>query len=317
MYTLTRQYDRDLAVATLVLNILLTATQIGYVADGLMTVSGQGWFLSLLFAVVTASGFLLSQFLLSRLRQKSLTRIYAWCLAALNAATISIMSVWGMTQLAEPWTARWYFGAFLAILIPLETMLLANMTVVLFSLTASVKVRGTAVIQPDRLSESMPLTALSPEVSLGAESSAQLETPEPELESEPPAEPVPAPQLAHEPAQELVLSKEPDTAPILTAQTGAATISFYEERVEVRLAAGGMSKRLWKDLHSELRRIGSIRWDGAEKSTSQEGGRLRLLTGRIVYPQSRGKKSKDKMENARLRHIEQLQQLLKSVIERY
>lgn len=96
MFTLTRQYDRDLAVATLVLNILLTATQIGYVADGLMTVSGQGLFLSLLFAVVTATGFLLSQFLLQSLclRQRSLTRVYAWCLAVINAGTISIMSVW-------------------------------------------------------------------------------------------------------------------------------------------------------------------------------------------------------------------------------
>lgn len=348
MSTKAKQYDGDLAVAALVLNIILTATQIGFVADGLMAVSGQGWFLSLLFAIVIATGLLHSQFVLNRLWIRDIPVRYAWCLAILTGAIISMMSVWGMTRLAEPWTYKWYFGAFLGALVPLETTLLANMTTETFALagdgwfSGSLTERLLAVVNPYKgKHESAPsgeTLGASSEASVAPSSrqataqdkSALAEVPpaalpaaqaEPVAQTEPAqsAKPTsPAPGIAPLRVKVETVQTEQESTPILTptlvSNTRQATYSFSGERVTV-VIHGEMSKRKWKDLHCQLRRISTIKFDDAT-STNQNGGRLRTLSGRVSFPERSGKKNKRKRENARQKHIEEVLEILKSVVER-
>lgn len=342
MSTTAKQYDGDLAVAALVLNIALTATQIGFVADGMMTVSSQGWFLSLLYAIVIATGLLHSQFVLNRLWSRSIPIRYAWCLAILTGAIIGMMSVWSMTRLAEPWTYKWYFGTFLGVLVPLQTTLLANMTTETFALAGkgwfagSLTERLLAVVLPYKgksetvkhrqgalhdatfIEEALAVSqdaAVAPssveatpqeETALAKETalSAYVEQTEPETPGTIPS-PVVVPEV-----------RKAEQTPILTSTTTNATYSFSGERVTI-VVHGEMSKRQWKELHSDLRRVSTINFDDAHKSTSQDGRWVRTLSGKVSFPERSGKKNRRKRENARQRHIEELLEILKSVVEHY
>lgn len=339
-----RQYDGDLAVATLALSFLLTATQIGFVADGLMMVSGQGWFLSLLFAIVIATGLLHSQFLMNRLFEKALPRRYAWLFGGLTAVITGLMSVWGMTRLSEAWTYKWAMGIFLGTLVPLQTTLLANMTTGMFALAGRNWYKGSlcekffAVVSTSRAevaqaAEARP--AQAPEETLGASS---VDTAAASLAPPPIAapEPVPSPAPLQASPREERLAEEPQptlssappsqdqsryhershNSPILNSESRIASFSFSEERVSIRIKSH-LSKRQWKDLHSRLRRVASITWDDVEKTTSQDGQRERILTGRVSYPDSRGKKNRKKREAARLRHLDELLRQLKELVAIY
>lgn len=359
MATTTKQYDGDLAVATLVLAFLLTLTQIGFVADGLMAVSGQGWFLSLLFAIVIATGLLHSQFVLTRLMEIALPRRYAWCFCGLTASITGMMSIYGMTALSQPWTYKWFLGAFLGSLVPLQTTLLANMTTGMFSLAGKnwyrgsisesvfsvvLSKRGKSLVAAQAPKASPPATlAPSLALTLAVEEEEKVleETPSSNAveQSPPPVVPGPAAPLAAEPpvtaakpvvpvvqssvqtTTQTVIKPTPLTTsePIFSSATRSATYSFNnEDRVTLRLHAG-MTKRQWKDLHSELRRLGGILWDDVEvtKEPSQDGSRVRTLSGKITFPEHKGKKTKQKRENARIRHMETLLDQLKAVVERY
>jgi hypothetical protein len=311
MSTLTRRYDGDLAVATLVLNLLLAATQIGFVADGLMMISEQGWFLSLLFAIVIASGLLFSQFALSRLWERSLNGHYAWCLGIFNASIIGLMSVWGMTQLSEPYTYRWYFGVFLGVLVPLQTTFLARISTEMFNLAGShkewfpgsytAKILTLARLRSDQKRESLEAVKL-PTV----------------------AQPEPISEVAlvkDEPTPVLVSEVEPEVKPqanradavILNSETALASISFTRERVSV-LIKSDLSKRQWKELHSKLRRVPGVIFEEVQKSLSDDGKPERSLSGRVIYPESKGNKNRQKRDSARLRHLESLLSQIKSLI---
>ena len=78
-----------------------------------------------------------------------------------------------------------------------------------------------------------------------------------------------------------------------------------------------MSKRKWKELHSQLRRVSFVTFDEAEKSQSQDGGRERILQGKITFPERKGKKNKKKRENARVRHLEMLNEQIQEIVDRF
>lgn len=361
MATTIKQYDGDLAVATLVLAFLLTLTQIGFVADGLMAVSGQGWFLSLLFAIVIATGLLHSQFVLTRLMEIALPRRYAWCFCGLTASITGMMSVYGMTALSQPWTYKWFLGAFLGSLVPLQTTLLANMTTGMFSLAGSnwyrgsisesvlsvvLFKRGKSLVTPPA-PKAEPSVTLAPSLTLTItvdEEKVLEETPSSDAveQSPPPVVPEPVAPMTSEPqvfaakpadpVSESSVKTDPEpiapaiqksapqtkSEPILTSATRRAIYSFDQERVSLKVH-GEMSKRQWKDLHSELRRVGGILWDDVEvqRDLSQEGARVRMLSGKILFPEHKGKKTKQKRENARIRYMETLLDQLKAVVELY
>lgn len=379
MSTATRQYDGDLAVATLVLSVLLTGTQIGFVADGMMMVTGQGWFLSLLFAIVIATGLLHSQFVSHRLWAKIMPRHYAWLFGALTATITGMMAIWGMTRLSEPWTYKWYLGAFLGALVPLQTMLLANMTSEMFLLAGNSWFAGSytqkivAVVQGRKQKRDTSVGGANPlevanadaEAALGA--SASVAPPKVIIaevlpDSESPALTVDgAPPLAlplqeelaqsldttddHLPAGDHIHSvqssetvgsspaltqpvstpvvvtqkpawheKVPVQTPSVTVDTPNARLSVAGNQVVIKVS-GELSKRKWKDIHLELRRVNHINWADASRAKGQDGPRERVLSGTISFPESKGKKNKKKREAQRAQHLEMLMQQLKAIVE--
>ncbi len=308
---ITRQYDGDLAVATIALNLILAATQIGFVADGLMMISGQSKFLSALFAIVIATGLLHSQFVSHRLWAKLLPRRYAWCFAGLTASITGLMAVIAMTQLAQPWTPKWYFGAFLGILVPLQTMFLANMTSELFLLaginwfTGSYCETIVAVVFPRPAPPlSHPLRETKIEETQSSDSKEELLTP------------IFSPVTTPAPSSIETTGPEQLLAPPSTIFFSDTTLSLHGEWVVIRVK-GDLSKRRWKELHSELRRTASINWGDATRAKHQDGRSERVLEGRIVFPKSTGKKNKKKRENSRAQHLEEILQQIKVVVSRH
>ena len=88
------------------------------------------------------------------------------------------------------------------------------------------------------------------------------------------------------------------------------------DRISVRVRRD-LSKRKWKDLHSELRRVQSVIWDNASNAVSEVGGRDRMLNGVILVPERKGKKNKKKREGARLRHLESVKAEVQNLVKRY
>lgn len=379
MSTATRQYDGDLAVATLVLSVLLTGTQIGFVADGMMMVTGQGWFLSLLFAIVIATGLLHSQFVSHRLWAKIMPRHYAWMFGALTATITGMMAIWGMTRLSVPWTYKWYLGAFLGALVPLQTMLLANMTSEMFLLAGNSWFAGSytqkivAVVQGRKQKRDTSVEDANPlevanadaETALGASASVappkviiaevlpDSESPELTVDGAPPqalplqeelaqsldttdnhlpaddhihsvqsSETVGSSPAASQPVSKPVAvtqkpvwhEKVPDQTPSLTVDTPNARLSVAGNQVVIKVS-GELSKRKWKDIHLELRRVNHINWADASRAKGQDGPRERVLSGTISFPESKGKKNKKKREVQRAQHLEMLMQQLKAIVE--
>lgn len=334
MSSQTRQYDGDLAVAALGLNILLTATQIGFVADGMMIAGRQGWFVSLLFALVIATGLLHSQFVLKRLWQRGLPTRYAWCFAALTGAITLVMAVWSMTRLAEPWTLRWYLGAYLGVMVPLQTTLLANMAGGVFELAGKDWFEGSlteklvSVVLPDwnlvcPEKPAKPTTQLEHALGVSQEASVapspvdrsvpaekalaeladEVEIQPSDLAAAPLAVPVFLPSCEQQPAAEFV------------STTRKATISFNGEQVSLRVSSA-MPKRKWKEMHSEIRRIASIEWGDARKAVDRGGVRERSLSGTVIFPERHGRKGGNQ-QHARQKHRQELLELLKRVVDRY
>lgn len=379
MSTATRQYDGDLAVATLVLSVLLTGTQIGFVADGMMMITGQGWFLSLLFAIVIATGLLHSQFVSHRLWAKIMPRHYAWLFGALTATITGMMAIWGMTRLSDPWTYKWYLGAFLGALVPLQTMLLANMTSEMFLLAGDSWFAGSytqkivAVVRGQRqkrdtsVEDANPLEMASADAATALGAPASVAQPKVIIAEVLPDSVSPVLTVDGAPPQALPLQEElaqsidttgdhpsndtdvhtvessaaidqspaqvepvstpvavtqkpawqeklPVHTPSITVDTPSARLSVAGNQVVIKVS-GELSKRKWKDLHLELRRVNHINWSDASRAKGQDGPRERVLSGTISFPESKGKKNKKKRETQRTRHLEMLMQQLKEIVE--
>src|SRR6516225_4886654 len=123
-----KEYDGTLAVAALVLAAVLQVLQINFIADGLAMASGQGWFLSTLFAIVISTGLLFSTFVTRRLWSKEMPYVYSVIFGAIALLVTGGMSAWFLTMAAEPLTIKWWFALFLGLASPAQTILLGNMT---------------------------------------------------------------------------------------------------------------------------------------------------------------------------------------------
>lgn len=132
-----KEYDGTLAVACIVLAVVLNALQISHITDGLMMASRQNYPLSVMFAVVISCGLMYSVFAGHRLKGKGQALAYSWALATLAGLLTGGMAAWSLSHTAGLWSFRFWIGVFLGASIPVQTLVLCNMTTGMFDLAGS------------------------------------------------------------------------------------------------------------------------------------------------------------------------------------
>ena len=279
-----RQYDGTLAVSAFVLAAVLQVLQITFIADGLERVSGQGWFLSILFAIVISSGLLFGTFVTKRLLATNMPPLYSWTFAALAAIVTGGMAAWAIASDVEAGTGRWWFALYLGAVTPAQTILLGIMSDELFDLAGpnfwsnSVFAHFFSVVRPGKRASARRYSAeergrpacippVQAEVELVAlaqelERAVALEALGEDVDTEV-ASPVVVP--AEEQKFEKVFAND------------RLSIELLGER-ELRLRVENMSRNKLKDLRSALQRAcPAVNWHNPLSG----GNRVRVMFGFI------------------------------------
>jgi hypothetical protein len=284
-----REYDGTLAVSAFVLAAVLQVLQITFIADGLERVSGQGWLLSILFAIVISSGLLFGTFVTKRFLSTNMSPIFAWTFAALAAIVTGGMAAWTIASGVETGTGRWWFALYLGAVTPAQTVLLGIMSDDLFDMAGPnfwsnsifrhffSLVRPAAKYDERRQSASVPsIEEREPSVSVAvAPAEVELVALARELER----------AVALEALGENV---DADVAPpvVVAAVQPVSEMVFANDRLsielvgerELRLRVEHMSRNKLKDLRSALQRAcPAVNW----RNPLSGGNHVRIMFGFI------------------------------------
>lgn len=342
---LAHRLDGLLALTALALVTVLTVTLTDMVAGAISLMSGSGKVSSALLGIALSVGLCVCQLALAKLS----TRLSAGTYILLSAFVIAGLSAWHLTQSSEIGTKSWWIGLCFGSLLPLQSVLLGSVAGNLLEMAGRNWWRGSKKSRPSPLvlpqsKRSQAEVISAPSLSL-LPCELKLAEPAPkadsavamtqdstfvvpvELVDETPviAANQPDPPI-NQAIDERVTYTSPDLAPtrdlhpFVSREFGVASISVSGDRVTVRVK-GTLTNSRWKALHQQLRRVATVSWDEAQKLKSENGGRERILTGAIVFPALRGRKSfqKDARENARRRrhHIDSVLDRIEPLIKAF
>lgn len=352
----TSRLDGLLAVSAVLLVVVLTGTSISLVAEAMSRMSGQGYLLSVLLGIAVSVGLFVCQMALIRLtsRRSAITYILlaSFVIAALSAWYMTGTSQFGTKQ----WFVGFVMGSVLplqSVLLGSVAGCLFEMagsgwapkfkffkpSLVMPAKVLEAAVKSVPPVSPSTdvghtlvAPVSQPVSALATK---GAEVKPVAEVAGVEPAAKPEAEPLKAPlggekdkkevaqpQPVKEPAKADVIAAKQREVPVIVAppvvdtKVGSVKLAREGEFISVR-ANKSLPKSKWKDLEQELRRYDFVAWEDAGKVVDQTGVKERILTGRIVFPELKGKKNRKKREGARERHIRAVDETLELLVGNY